>query len=169
MYGVQAAYEVRGQEELNRLLARFRPPELQRRLEGAMARLTAKVLADAAEDAPRDTGLGAESLDAEFWIDEHGVFGRVFSPEIHMLVRELGRRPGQPPPPPGALLPWMSRHPAPGWVMEKYPTEEAREDALRWGIAIHGSPPHPFLRPALLASPPYALEVIIESLMGDML
>lgn len=169
MADYQYGIELHGWAELNTLLARFRPPELPRRMEAAMADATAKVLFDAATDAPRDTGMGAESLDLDWGEDGGDVWGRVYSPEVHMLVRELGRRPGQAPPPPGALLSWMSRHPAPPDVLEKYPTEKAREDALRWGIALHGSEPEPFLVPALMANVDYTLAALVRTLFEGLI
>lgn len=149
--------ELRGRDDVEALLARFRTPELEVRMRRAMEMTTAKVLLDAATDAPRDTGVGSGGISMDVWGEGADIWGSVFSPDIHMMVREYGRRPGQPPPPKGALLSWMKRH----------GIEEEAEDALRWGISIKGSPPSPFMRPALLANVDYALHALARALLED--
>lgn len=153
--------EVKGGEKLEARFVSWQPPQVHERLKRAMDRILAKVTADAVEDAPRDTGVGAESLAFDSWETDDGVWGKVFSPLPYMLVMEYGRRPaseiGLHPPPEGALDGWAARH----------GMDEEAADAMRWSIAIKGIEPRPFLRPALAASKMYALRMIAEELMRE--
>jgi hypothetical protein len=56
--------------------------------------------------APKDTGGGARRIQAAV------VFNRaeVFTKDAHMVVMEMGRRPGAAAPPTEALAGWMARH-----------------------------------------------------------
>lgn len=151
--------EVKGGEKLEAIFVSWQPPELHARLRRAMDRILAKVHADAVEDAPRDTGVGASSLAFDSWETDDGVWGKVFSPLPYMMVMEYGRRPaseiGLHPPPEGALDQWAFRH----------GMDEEAAEAMRWSIAIKGIEPQPYLRPALAASRQYALRMVTDELM----
>lgn len=118
----------------------------------AMLRWGELVAATARRLAPKDTGVLAGSLMVSALGTAVEMTGTVVSPLAYAPTMEFGRRPGSKPPPKGALRGWMDRHPAPAWVLERYPTDEAREDALRFSIAARGIVPHPFLRPAFDAT-----------------
>jgi hypothetical protein len=62
--------------------------------------------------SPKDTGAFRRSISKVTQARGAAVVGRVFStaPDALERVIEFGRRPGQPMPPAGALLPWMGRH-----------------------------------------------------------
>jgi hypothetical protein len=151
---------VAGVEETIVIANRWQNPNLTERLKRAATRITAKVSADAVTDAPRDTGMLAESIETDVWSDDDGgVWGAVFTQLPYGLVMEYGRRPaseiGLHPPPEHALDAWAARH----------GMDEEVAEAMRWSIAIKGIEPHPFLRPALQAAGPFALHVVREELM----
>jgi hypothetical protein len=155
----QFVIEVRGVEETIAMLGRFQPPDLTKRLHAGVERGLAKVLSEAVEDAPRDTGIGAQSLAMDVWEEDGEVVGMVGSPEVYMLVMEKGRRPaseiGLHPPPEHALDQWAQRH---GY-------DERAAEAMRWAIAIKGIEPHPFLAPALEANQLFILNCIFEEIV----
>ncbi len=93
-------------------LMRFLSPEERgRRAHGAMNESLAYLQGQVQKNFPKDTGIGRGSVFTEIngaAIEE--LTGTVASPEEHAVVLEMGRRPGQKMPPPGALLDWVHRH-----------------------------------------------------------
>lgn len=142
------AYGLEYRVEIGGTWPDFEEAAIEAAVRRAMLRWGEMVATVARRLAPKDTGVLAGSIMVSAFGTAAEMWGTVISPLAHAPTMEFGRRPGAPPPPKGALKGWMDRHPAPSWVMEKYPTDEARESALRWGISIKGIVPHPFLRPA---------------------
>lgn len=127
-------------DEVTPLFQALGPQEIATRMRTGMEGVLARIAEKATFLAPKDLGVLGGSIAYEVLGEPLNLEGRVFSPLAYAPVMEFGRRPGAPPPPPGALLGWMYRH-----GMDPNPESEK---ALRWSIAIKGIAPHPFLRPA---------------------
>jgi hypothetical protein len=166
---VEISITMTGEDAVQRLLDRLHGEGLHQRVRAAASLSSARILAYAARISQdgKDTGLLVESLDSDIFEEGGDIVAKVFSPLSYAIVREFGRRPGKAMPPEGALIGWLKRHPAPAEIAERYPTIEARERALRWGIHAKGSPPLPFMRPAWRQNIRYTLEVMVDMIIAD--
>lgn len=130
--------------------------EIAARAERAMERTLIHIALLAKILAPRDTGRLAAAITYDVWGSGYEVWGRVLAPVPYAREREYGRPPGAPLIAEGELLGWMRRKNIP----------ETAEDALRWSIHVKGSPPTPFMRPALQQSQGYFVQSVVEELFG---
>lgn len=127
-----------------------------------MQRATDLVSADANRKAPVDRGMLRGSIQTQIdsaALPKWGKVGTNTSTKAYAKVIEFGRRPGQPPPPPGALVGWMNRHGIPlggtradGSVIPPKLNKRGYyqlEAAFALMMASQGTPAKPFLTPAL--------------------
>lgn len=130
--------------------------EISRRATRALEATVAHIALLAKELAPKDTGRLAASITYDVWGSPFEVWGKVIAPTTYAYEREYGRPPGAPLIQEGELIGWMQRKGIP----------ETMEDALRWSIHLKGSPPTPFMRPAVMQSGDFFREAMMRELFG---
>lgn len=137
---VEIRLKVEGASEAAARLGRTR--EVMDILNAYVRRVSFHAERSAAERAPVDTGRLRGSIRTAF-----APLRAVVGPTVHYASHvEYGTRPHWPPP--GALQPWARRH---GFGAG------ARGDYLaRRAIAIHGTKPQPFMRPAAQSAEEFA-------------
>lgn len=128
--------------------------EISRRATRALEATVAHIALLAKELAPKDTGRLAASITYDVWGTAFEVWGKVIAPTTYAHEREYGRPPGAPLIQEGELIGWMQRKGIP----------ETMEDALRWSIHLKGSPPTPFMRPAVMQSEDFFREAMMREL-----
>lgn len=130
--------------------------EIAARAERAMEKTLIHIALLAKTLAPRDTGRLAASITYDVWGSGYEVWGKVLAPVPYAREREYGRPAGAPLIARGDLLGWMGRKNIPATA----------EDSLRWSIHVKGSPPTPFMRPAVEQSQEYFVQSMVEELFG---
>lgn len=92
------------------LMAQLEPAEIDKRGRAALTEATAYLKGEVQKGTPVDRGIGRGSVVASVNGTALELTGKVMSVEEHMVVLELGRRPGAKPPPTGPIRAWLARH-----------------------------------------------------------
>lgn len=137
--------------------AHWSTSEVAERAARAIEKTAARVALIAKTLAPRDTGRLAASITYDVWGSGVEVWGKVIAPTTYAHEREFGRPAGAPLIERGELLGWMHRKGIP----------ETAEGALIWSIHVKGSPPQPFLRPAVEESQDFFREAMMDELFSE--
>lgn len=91
-------------------MAQLQPAQIDQRGRAALLEATAYLKGEVQKGTPVDRGIGRGSVVAQVNGSGLELTGKVVSIEAHMVVLELGRRPGSRPPPTGPIAAWLSRH-----------------------------------------------------------
>ena len=93
-----------------RAMEKVSPAAIERRSRAAMGESLAYLQTEVRKGTPIDTGIGRGSVYTEMRGTAVDLRGRVASAQEHMVVLEMGRRPGSRQPPLAPIRRWLERH-----------------------------------------------------------